>query len=66
MVCGFQDYVSLYPDLSEVVLVIDSNKKFRLIDYNKVLGKPFSKFVCVCLVSQFHETRNEENFQRNC
>ena len=45
MVCGFQDYVSLYPDLSEVVLVIDSNKKFRLIDYNKVLGKPFSKFV---------------------
>ena len=60
MVCAFRDYVSLYPDLSEVILVIDPNKKFRLIDYNKELGKPFSKFICVS-----SETNNKTKTKGN-
>ena len=44
MVCAFEDYKLLYPDLSKIVLFLDSSKKFRVIEYNKELGESFSKF----------------------
>lgn len=47
-------YVLLYPDCSEVIHVPGSEKPFKLADYKKELGKPFSSITFnICLEGHF-------------
>ncbi|XP_078023637.1 uncharacterized protein LOC117251931 isoform X2 [Epinephelus lanceolatus] len=47
-------YVLLYPDCSEVVHVPGSEKRFKLAEYKKELGKPYSRITFfICLETHF-------------
>lgn len=47
-------YVLLYPDCSEVVHVPGSERPFKLAEYKKELGKPYSRITFfICLESHF-------------
>lgn len=47
-------YVLLYPDCSEVIHVPGSEKPFKLAEYKKELGKPYSGITFyICLETHF-------------
>lgn len=47
-------YVLLYPDCTEVVHVPGSEKPFKLAEYKKELGKPYSRInFYICLEMDF-------------
>ncbi|MED6246884.1 hypothetical protein ATANTOWER_025496, partial [Ataeniobius toweri] len=47
-------YILLYPDCSEVVHVPGSERPFKLSDYKKELGRPYSRITFfICLETQF-------------
>ena len=60
--CGLEDYVLLYPDMSEVVLLPGAVKAFKLNMYKADLGKPYSKCVFfLCLTYQLNNISKNED-----
>lgn len=64
-------YVLLYPDCSEVIHLPGSEKKFKLADYKKEIGKQYHRInLFICLKTHFNEAvgdmSNRGGLEQSC
>ena len=62
--CPLEDYVFLYPDMSDVVLLPGTGKSFKLDQYKAELGKPYAKCVFfLCIASQYEDYKSNKLYR---